>query len=111
MSNESNAKMAKTSATSVKQYIALRQENCNRHQAYVLVHADGRDCCSGVRIVFANVSEGKVELIIEGFDTIYRDRSNKFTVENSTFSLISRTLQIKSKDTFGKPISVEITGV
>lgn len=111
MSNELSPKTAKTSVAAVKQYIALRRGNCNRHQASVLVHANGKDCCASVRVVSANVSKGTVEIIIEGFDTIHGERSNRFTIEDSTFSLICKTLQIKSKDTLGCPITVEITGV
>lgn len=111
MSNESSPKTAITSVAAVEQYIALRRENCNRHRASVLVHANGKDCFPDVRVVSAKASEGTAEIIIEDFHTIFGDRSNRFTVEESSFYLIGKTLQIKSKDNFDCPITVEITGV
>ena len=111
MSKESNSKTAITSVAAIEQYIALGRENSNRHRANVLVHANGKACCPDVRVVSAKVSESTAEIIIEDFHTIFGDRSNRFTVEESSFSLIGKTLQITSKDNFDCPITVEITGI
>lgn len=111
MSNEIVKNPAEISVAAVEKYIALQQENCNKHQATIIVCANGKDLGSGVRDVFVNVSKDTVEIIIEDLYTIYGDCSNRFTTEDSSFSLICKTLQIKSKDALGCPITIEITGV
>lgn len=100
-----------TSVDAVKQYIALKRENSDRHRANVLVHTNGKDCCPDVRIVSAKVCKGAAEIIIEDFHTIFRDRSNRFTTKESSFCLISKTLQVESLDNFDRPITIEITRV
>jgi len=110
MRDKSIPKSVRKSVAAVKRYIALRQENCSRHRANILVHANGKDCCPGVRVVSAKASEDIAEITIEDFYTIYGDCSNRFTVDDSSFDLICKTLQIKSVDVFGCLITVEITG-
>ena len=110
MSNELEKKLATASIAAVEQYIALRKENSDRHWANVLVSANGKDLCPGKRLVFAEVSENAAKIIVEDFCTLCGERSNIFTTDDSSFYFICKTLQIKSKDTFKRPITVEITG-
>lgn len=111
MSNEMFKNPAELSIAAVKQYIELQQKNCNKHRATIIVCANGKDLSPGVRDVFVSVGKDTAEVIIEGLHTIHGDCSNRFVAEDSSFSLICKTLQIKSKDTFGCPITIEITGV
>lgn len=109
MRYKSIPKPAITSVAAVEQYIALRHENCSRHRANILVRANGKDCGPGVRVVSAKVGEGIAEIVIEDLHTIYGGRSNRFTIDDSSFCLICKTLQIKSMDTLDCPITIEIT--
>jgi len=70
----------------------------------------GKTVAPGVRVVSAKASEDIAEITIEDFHTIYEDHSNGFTVDDSFFDLICKTLQIKSVDVFDCPITLEITG-
>ncbi len=109
MSSVSIKKAKITSIAALKQYVAMLSKNCVRHQANILVHANGKDQCPGVRYV--NISEDNAELIIEDFHTIYGDRSNIFTVQDSMFSMNCKTLHIKTRDTFAHDITVSITAL
>lgn len=108
--NKSTPKSAIASVAAVEQYIALRCENCSRHRANILVCISGKNCCSGVRVVSVKASEGIAEIVIEDLHTIYGGCSNRFTIDDSSFCLICKTLQIMSMDTLGCPITIEITG-
>ena len=110
MGNEVNLRNV-ASVDAVQQYLGLRTENSDRHKANVLVHAHGKDLTPGVRFISVKVCENVLEIIIEDFHTIYGDRSNRFTLEDSNFSFIGKTMEIKAKDTFGFPITVAITTV
>lgn len=110
MNDERTNNSTAASIWAVEQYIALKPENCNRHQAYVCVCANGKDCSSGVRAVSANIGRDTAEITIEDLHTIYGGCSNRFTAKDSSFSLICKTLQIKSENALGCTITVEITG-
>ena len=110
MRNEVNLRNT-ASINAVKQYLALREENLDRHKANVLVHANGKDLSPGVRFISVKAFKDAVEIIIEDFHTIYGDRSNRFTLKDSSFSFIGKTMEISARDMFDFPIAVTITTV
>ena len=97
------------SIVAVEQYIALKYENAERHQANVLVHARGKDFCPGVRMIFVKAENGSAEVIIEKLETIYADCSNCFTTQNSIFSCTDRGLRIETADVFAHPIIIYVS--
>ena len=102
------------SVDAVKQYIASSRENNSRHQANILVHANGKDCCASVRFISAAETQGAAKVIIEDFHSIYADRSNDvFTTQESEFSFDGRSkaLHIKTQGMSGIHISITITKI
>ena len=93
----------------VRKYMNFISGNTGKHKANILVHVNGRDLCANVLPVLVVLSENSIEVIIENFDTIYGDCGNRFTLQNSSFSLQYKTLCIESKDVFGNIISISIT--
>ena len=97
------------SVSAIKQYVAKNKQNTDRHKANVLLHAYRKDYGPGFLIVFAYVEDEFGKVVIEDLDTIYIGCQNTFTTENSTFSYIGGTLQIKAKDTLYSDISISVT--
>lgn len=87
----------------------LLKPTSNWHKATVLVCANGKVFGSKVLDVFVDLRGDVVEIIIEDLHTVYKDCANRFNNENSSFCLISKTLQIKSKNSIECPITVELT--
>lgn len=109
MNKELVTTTAMVSVAAVERYISLAPQNRNRHLANILVHANGKDLTPSVRFISAKACEDAVEIIIEDFHTIYGDRSNRFTLEDSSFSFVGSTMNIKTENAFGCLITVAIT--
>ena len=104
-----NNKNAVESFSALMQYISKNEQNAYRHKANVLVHSNRKDYGPGTREVSIFVEENFGQVIIEELHTIYSCCSNTFTTNNSSFSFVSGTLQIKSKDSLLGYISISIT--
>ena len=105
------SKTLATSVCAVRQYIALDNKNVDKHRVNVLVHVNEKEFSSGIRLVSIKACENTVDIIIEELHTIYGACSNRFTLENSSFALIHKTLQIRTEDALKQKITIEITGV
>lgn len=97
------------SISAIKKYIEKNEQNVGRHLATILVYAERKDFGPGTRFVFANVEKDIGQVIIEELHTIYGGCTNLFTTQDSSFSFINGTLCIKTKNTFGNEISIDIT--
>ena len=91
------------------QDVEKNKQNVGRHKANVLVHAERRDHGLAMRFIFVSVEEDVGQVIIEDLHTIYSDCTNTFTTQNSSFSFVNGTLCIKTKNTFGNGISIDVT--
>ena len=100
-----------SSVWAVRQFIALENNNVDKHRVNVLVHVNGKDFSPGIRVASINAHEKNVEIIIEELHTIYGTCSNRFTLENSSFALIHKTLQIRTEDALGQKMTIEVTGI
>lgn len=60
-------------------------------------------------MVFACVEESFGKVIIEDLHTIYNCSTNIFTTNDSVFSFVGSSLQIKTKDRIFGDISISIT--
>ena len=97
------------SISALRQYIAKDKEHMGRHNARILVHANKKDCSSGIRIVCVTIQNDWGQVIVENLHTIYSSCSNIFTTTDSYFSFISGTLCIKTIDALGEEINIDIT--
>lgn len=105
MINEETAE----SISAIEQYIAKNKTNVDRHEANVLVHAEGKDHGCGKRFVFATVHQGVGKVTIEDLNTIYSNCTNIFSTQNAIFTFLAGTLCIKTKDVLGVEISINIS--
>ena len=101
----------RASIVAAKQYSTTVAEGDNRHRANILVHENGRDYCAGIRFVCVTISEDLAEVIIEDFHTIYGDRSNWFTSQDSVWSFDGRLLHIQATDAFNNILSVSVAKI
>ena len=97
------------SVYAIEQYINKDKQRLDRHKAYVLVYAARKDYGPRYLTVFAYVKNNLGNVIIENLDAIYNCSTNRFTTNDSKFSFIGRTLQIKTKDKIFGEISISIT--
>lgn len=97
------------SISAIKKYIEKNEQNIGRHEANILVCAERKDLGPGMRFVFAKVQEGSGQVIIEDLRTIYDRCTNIFTTQDSSFSFTRGTLSIKTQNTFGSEISIDVT--
>lgn len=97
------------SIIAIKQYIEKNKQNVERHKANVLVYAERKDRGPATRFIFANVEKDIGQVIIEDLHTIYGGCTNIFTTQDSSFSFINGTLCIKTKNSFGSEISIDVT--
>lgn len=99
------------SIAAVKQYISLDSEKSQRHLANIIVCVDGKDFCTGVKMISVKADKDSVEIVIEDFHILHAEQSNKFTLENSCFFVHGNTLQIKSINVWGQKTTIEITKI
>lgn len=97
------------SIQAITQYIAKDNKKAERHRANIIIHTNGRDYGPGIRTVSATVTAKTGQVIIENLHTIYGGCSNILTTENAIFTLVSNTLCIKTSNTIGGDISINIT--
>ena len=102
-------KAVSKSVFAIKQYIAKDKQNADRHKAYVSIYAVEKNYGPRYLTVFACVKNNIGEVIIENLDVAYNCSTNHFTTNDSEFSFIGRTLQIKIKDKIWGEISIDIT--
>ena len=111
MNKDSTTNSLTASVCAVRQYIALDNKNIDKHRVNVLVHVNGKDFSPGIRVASIKEGNNTVEIVIEELHTIYGSCSNRFTLEDSSFSLIHNTLQIRTKDAFQQKMTIEVTGI
>ena len=105
--NPENKDVAK-SIFAVQQYIALNEENKYRHTANVLINIYKKDysCQSAI---CATANDDFASVIIEDLHTVCNVSLNEFSIQNSSFAFISRTLCIKARGKLGEDIMINIT--
>ena len=100
-----------SSVCAVRQYIALENKNVDKHRVNVLVHVNEKDFSPSIRVASIKACENNMEIIIDELHTIYGACTNRFTLENSSFALIHKTLQIRTEDALRQKMTIEVTGV
>lgn len=114
MSEQSAATTVAVSVAAVERYISLAPKNRDRHLANILIHANGKDLTPSVRFISTKACKDTAEVIIEGFHSIYADRSNDvFTIQDSEFFFCgqSKSLHVKTQNMSGIQISITITKI
>ena len=108
MNNQISKEQRQKAIATIIEYV----ENCGgcygRHEASVGTTVKGKDQ-HGIRMVFVEVTDDNAKVIIEGLHTICEHRTNTFTPENATFSIINKVLQIRPVDSLCDRIVIEIT--
>ena len=97
------------SISAIKQYIEKNKQNVGRHKANVLVYAERKDHGPATRFVFASIEKDIGQIIIEDLHTVYVGCTNTFTTQNSSFSFVNGTLCIRTKNSFGSEMSIDVT--
>ena len=97
------------SISAISQYIEKNKHNVGRHKANVLVYAERKDHGPATRFISASVEKDIGQVIIEDLNTIYGGCTNTFTTQDSSFSFINGTLCIRTKNSIGSEISIDVT--
>ena len=92
----------------IRKYVEKCGGSYDRHEASVGASVNGKDQ-HGIRMVFVEVTDDNAKVIIEDLHTICDHRTNTFTPENATFSIINKTLQIRPIDSLCGRIVIEVT--
>ena len=92
----------------IRKYVEKCGGCYDRHEASVGASVRGKDQ-HGIRMVFVEVTDDNAMVIIENLHTICDHRTNTFTPENATFSIINKTLQIRPIDSLYGPNVIEVT--
>ena len=98
------------SVAAVREYIANKKGNENRHKAFVKT-SEETESYPVVLFVFAEVSEKTAKVIIEWNGSCGRDYPTDFLSSNSIFQFRYGSLHIESEDLFGCGISVSINRI
>ena len=105
---QDSEKALHNAVAAAKQYVKLKKECRDRHEAFIGVSVNGQDK-HGVKKVFVDVTDENVKIIIEDLHTLCSYNTNIFTPISDDISIINNTLQIKPKDSlFGLSV-IEIT--
>ncbi len=96
------------SIAAVKSYIAKKKGNEERHEAFVKT-SEEEESYPVVLFVFAEVSEKTAKVIVEWNGSCGRDYPTDFLTSNSIFQFRFGSLNIESKDRFGRKIGLSIT--
>lgn len=97
------------SISAIKQYIEKNKQDVRRHKANVLVYAERKDHGPATRFIFASIEKDIGQIIIEDLHTVYGGCTNTFTTQDSSFSFINGTLCIRTKNSFGSEMSIDVT--
>ena len=93
---QDSEKALHNAVAAAKQYVKLKKECRDRHEAFIGVSVNGQD-------------KHGVKIIIEDLHTLCSHNTNIFTPISDDISIINNTLQIKPKDSlFGLSV-IEIT--
>ena len=101
-------KQKQDSVAAVVEYIAKRKGNEARHETFVKT-SEEEESYPVVLFVFAEVSEKFAKVIVEWNGSCGRDFPTDFSTSNSIFQFRFGSLNIESKDRFGRKISLSIT--
>ena len=110
MMKKPTEELTAVSIAAIQQYIDSKDENKNRHQAFVLTSEKGVSYPS-VLYVYAQTFGKSASVIIEWSGSCGRDYPSKFTTNESTFQFVHKTLQIVSQDQWENKISVSISAL
>lgn len=105
---QDNKKALCDAISSAKKYINQKKECSGRHEAYICVSVNGKEC-HGVRMVSVDLSDGNLAIIVEDLHTLCSHNTNRFTPDADDISIINNTLQIKPRASFCGLSVVEIT--
>ena len=94
--------------SAVQQYINQKEEYRGRHEAFIGVSVNGKEC-HGVRTVSVDLSDGNLVIIVEDLHTLCSHNTNRFTPDTDDISIINNTLQIKPRASFCGLSVIEIT--
>lgn len=108
MSNQISSAQRQKAIATIRDYV----KNCGgcyeRHEASVGVSVRGKDQ-HGIMMVYVEVTDDNAKVSIEDLYTICDHKTNIFTPENATFSIINKTLQIRPIDSLCGRIVIEVT--
>ena len=102
--------LAAVSVAAIQQYIDSKEENKDRHQAFVSTSEKGASYPIMLYVDAQTFGES-ARVIIEWNGSCGRDYPSEFTTNNSTFRFIHETLQIASRDRWENKISVSISAL
>ena len=107
---ELSEEVTAVSVAAIQQYIDIKKENKDRHQAFVLTSEKGASYPIAL-YVYAQAFGKSAKVIIEWTGSYGRDYPSEFTTNNSTFRFMHKTLNIASRDCCGNEISVSISAM
>ncbi len=99
------------SYSAIKRYVEYRKENCNRHNARVLISSKRGTLFNDILYIFAEITSENASVIIEGNNIYARDFMSEYKNESNHFTSINGTLLIKSTDIWGNDIEVNISNI
>lgn len=108
MNNQVGTKELSDSNKAVRQYIKTISGCNGRHEATIIALTNGKEHY-GMSYVYVNETHDNAEIIIEDLHKICNCDTNRFTADKDSFSLIVKTLKIKSESKLTGKIIIEIT--
>ena len=108
MTNRIKCDQKLASITAVEQYVHCKKDNRNRHQALVLTSEKGASYPIALYVCAQAFGDFAI-VTIEWSGSYGKDYPSDFTTDTSTFRFVHRSLQISSKDIWGRDISVSIS--
>lgn len=95
------------SVAAVKEYIAKKKGNEDRHEAFVKT-SEQEESYPVVLFVFAEIYGNTAKVIVEWNGSCGRDYPTDFSSNNSLFQFRHGALHITSEDQFGRKIGISI---
>lgn len=83
---QDSRKALHNAVAAAKQYVKLKKECRDRHEAFIGVSVNGQDK-HGVKKVFVDVTDENVKIIIEDLHTLCSHNTNIFTLSAMIFQL------------------------